>query len=256
MVESKIDDARGRLTRLIKYTSGDAKELIKHCIHRPAHEGYEDAKQLLKERYGNEYIILAAYKNDLHGGPNLRPDNSKDYQQFYTFLLKYKNIIANKSINTFNSLDILRIMVSKMPSNAQDRWTRKTLNIRKCQLEEPCLQHFLEFMKDKTLLVSDPVFSKEAMNCRSENDDRNPKRPSVKNNVKTFNVNIQDDTVRRKDDSLNCLRCNDSHHLDHCEKFITDTIEERVQFLTENALCYACCEPMTSWHNSRSCRKR
>ena len=45
-------DARGRLTRLIKYTSGDAKELIKHCIHRPAHEGYEEAKQLLKERYG------------------------------------------------------------------------------------------------------------------------------------------------------------------------------------------------------------
>ena len=147
-------------------------------------------------------------------------------------------------------------MVSKMPSNAQDRWTRKTLNIRKRQSEEPCLQHFLDFMKDETLLVSDPVFSIEAMNCRSENDDKNPKRPSVKNNVKTFNVNIQDDTVRRKDDSLNCLRCNDSHHLDNCEKFITDSIEERVQFLTENALCYACCEPMTSWHNSRSCRKR
>ena len=29
VVESKIEDPRGRLTRLIKYTTGEAKELIK-----------------------------------------------------------------------------------------------------------------------------------------------------------------------------------------------------------------------------------
>ena len=32
VVEIKIDDPRGRLTRLIKCTTGDVKELIKHCI--------------------------------------------------------------------------------------------------------------------------------------------------------------------------------------------------------------------------------
>ena len=31
-VESKIDDPRGCLARLIKYTKGEAKELIKHCV--------------------------------------------------------------------------------------------------------------------------------------------------------------------------------------------------------------------------------
>ena len=38
VVESKIDDLRGRLPRLIKYTTGDAKELIKHCIELPSNE--------------------------------------------------------------------------------------------------------------------------------------------------------------------------------------------------------------------------
>ena len=32
VVESKIEDPRGRLTRLIKYTVTDARDLIKHCI--------------------------------------------------------------------------------------------------------------------------------------------------------------------------------------------------------------------------------
>ena len=32
VVEKKIDDPQGRLTRLIKYTDGEPKEMIKHCI--------------------------------------------------------------------------------------------------------------------------------------------------------------------------------------------------------------------------------
>ena len=48
VVEEKIEDPRGRLTRLIKYTAGEAKDLIKHCIQQPSAEGYENAMELLK----------------------------------------------------------------------------------------------------------------------------------------------------------------------------------------------------------------
>ena len=34
LVESKIEDHCGRLTGLIKYTTGEAKELIKHCTEQ------------------------------------------------------------------------------------------------------------------------------------------------------------------------------------------------------------------------------
>ena len=39
VVEKKIEDSRGRLTRLIKYTAGEAKDLIKHCIQQPFSRG-------------------------------------------------------------------------------------------------------------------------------------------------------------------------------------------------------------------------
>ena len=42
-VEKKIDDPRGRLTRLIKYTRGEPQELVKHFIHDRADCGYKNA---------------------------------------------------------------------------------------------------------------------------------------------------------------------------------------------------------------------
>ena len=51
VVESKVDDPREKLTRLIKYTSGDARELIKHCIQLPSNEGFKHAKYLLGKVY-------------------------------------------------------------------------------------------------------------------------------------------------------------------------------------------------------------
>ena len=45
--EKKIEDPRGRLIRLIKYTTGEGKDLIKNCIQLPANDGYEAAKNQL-----------------------------------------------------------------------------------------------------------------------------------------------------------------------------------------------------------------
>ena len=61
VVESKVDDPRRKLTRLIKYTSGDARELIKHCIQLPSKEGFKHAKYLLEKVYGSPHKTLASY---------------------------------------------------------------------------------------------------------------------------------------------------------------------------------------------------
>ena len=46
-VEKKPEKPRGKLTRLIKYTPGEVKEMIKHCTQLPPKEGYETAKQMM-----------------------------------------------------------------------------------------------------------------------------------------------------------------------------------------------------------------
>ena len=65
IVEKRIDNPRGKLTRLIKYTKGDAKEMIKHCVQQPPAEDFRNAKALLERNYGNPYKIMTMYKKEI-----------------------------------------------------------------------------------------------------------------------------------------------------------------------------------------------
>ena len=59
VVESTVKDQRGRLMRLIRYTSDEAKELIKHCVHEE-HLCYDKAITLLETEYGKPDTITEA----------------------------------------------------------------------------------------------------------------------------------------------------------------------------------------------------
>ena len=55
VAERKVDDPIGSLTHLIKYTSGEAKELVENCLYLPASEGYKAATRMMNERYGDPH---------------------------------------------------------------------------------------------------------------------------------------------------------------------------------------------------------
>ena len=61
-VENKIEDPRGKLTCLIKYTTVEVKEMLKNCIQLPPKEGYETAKQRMHKLYGDPHRVIAAYR--------------------------------------------------------------------------------------------------------------------------------------------------------------------------------------------------
>ena len=54
---------RGRLTRLIKYATGE--DLIKYCILQPSAAWYKNAIRLLESRYGDPFKILASYQREI-----------------------------------------------------------------------------------------------------------------------------------------------------------------------------------------------
>ena len=65
LVEKRIDDPRGRLTRLIRYTKGDPKDMIQHCVQQPPSVGYKNAKKILDQKYGNPYNIMGVYRKEI-----------------------------------------------------------------------------------------------------------------------------------------------------------------------------------------------
>ena len=50
-----------KLTRLLYYCTGPAKNVIQCCSVMKPTEGYKRARQLLKDRFGDEYVIAEAW---------------------------------------------------------------------------------------------------------------------------------------------------------------------------------------------------
>ena len=103
---------------------------------------------------------------------------------------------------------------------------------------------FIQFVNDETLIVTDPVFSKEAVEQYVE------KKPSCKKEkISAF-------ATGNEENSDVCIYCNERHKLECCNSFMDKTLKERIKFLTKQKSCYGCLKPMTVAHNGKTCTQR
>ena len=130
-VENKVDDPIGKLRKLIKYTSGDARELIKHCIQLPSNEGFKHAKYLLEKVYGNPHKILASHRKEVKNWHPIKFRDAIAFRRFHNLLLRCKSVAANQKWNALDTPDILCMLTSKLPSGIKERWNREVLKIRR-----------------------------------------------------------------------------------------------------------------------------
>ena len=121
VVEKRIDDPRGRLARLLKYTSGNAKEMIKHCIQEPPIMGYQHAKKILVEKYGNQYHVMVEYRKDIKAWSIIRSGDAEGYQRFYNFLQKCESITQSAQWNQLDTPDVICMLLDKLPSHTRDK---------------------------------------------------------------------------------------------------------------------------------------
>ena len=162
LVESKIEDPRLRLTRLIKYTTGETKELIKNCIEEPVNKGYKNALNLLYRIYGGQHTILAAYKKEVKVWPQIKVGDASGFWKFYNFLLKCQSIIGRNKWNALDSPESICMLLSKLPGELGDRWNREVYSIRAKDSREPELKDLINYVDKEAALVSDPLFSEKA----------------------------------------------------------------------------------------------
>ena len=257
VVETKIEDPRGRLTRLLKYTVGEAKELIKHCIQLPHDKGYKYAKSLLEKTYGNPHKILSSYRKEVKDWPQVKFGDAKAFRKFFNFLLKCESVSDNQHWNALDTPEILCMLISKLPGVLMDRWNRKVQNIRRRESREPDLIDFVRFVEEETLLMNDPLFSREAL-C--EYAGQKEKEGKAKHKKLKNCYTKSEEKVTQNYSSVNprkkCVFCDGSHDLDDCQFYTEIPVEERSKFLKENKLCYGCYEEISTQHTARSCKNR
>ena len=229
VVEKRVRDSVGRLQRLIKYTSGDAKEMIKGCVYDNKN-GYDQAKRLLKFRYGDPHRVLSAYSKELKEWKNIKSGDSIALRKFCNFLTKCNCVIKGNYWNTLDSIDNLCTILSKLPGNTRDKWNRKALSIRTNYLREPELQDMITFVSEELTLWSDPLFSKEALEQRKLLGTDPGKGPPSNKPFKSF----------YSGQNVYCQLCNKTHDIEGCPLFKGKPIKDKINILMRSRLCFGC----------------
>ena len=103
-------------------------------------------------------------------------------------------------------------------------------------------------MNDENLKISDPVFSKEAV---EQYIDNKTKSRRVATYVLGSKKKFDDSAVRSP-----CINCEENHQLDGCLKFMGITLKDIINFLSKKKYCFGCSQPMKPKHNAKTCDKR
>ena len=157
------------------------------------------------------------------------------------------------------------MLTSKPLSGTKKMWNREVLKIRRQQHREPNLEDFTKYVEDEAILMSDPLFSRQALSEylskpeRSLREDRRKKKvgncrvQSDESQIKIYeNVNRSKSSKEKEI----CVLCNGSHNLDECKAYNDVMVKECRKFLTKQKLCCGCYEEISSTNTARNCPKR
>ena len=97
---------------------------------------------------------------------------------------KDQSITADITWNALYTPDTLHSLLAKIPGNMKDIWNRLTYNLRRHQEMDAEFADLVNFVEEETILVTDPMFSRDALDSVMDN----AKRPDHRSRgVKTCN---------------------------------------------------------------------
>ena len=218
VVENLIDNPKQRLVRLLKYTQGDAKELIKHCVHEDQENCYKEALRLLEKDYGDPLRMACAYLEKLKNWPHVKANDVVALKGLYRFLLRCLAFQKKGNIDLDSPLTI-RCVQLVLPINMQDAWTAKASKWRNKNKQEATFTDFTQFIDEWCQRLSDPVYAR-----------------GKSKEVKTLKTEVKEVKGAKEE----CQFCSQHHDLDDCPTFATKTAREKKEFLFRAKMCFCC----------------
>ena len=239
-VERRVKDHDERLSFLIQYCRGAAKEAVEKRVMLPPDQGYRDAKDILRKNFGQKHIVIRAFINKVVRGPQIRASESDKLSQLARDM---KNCILNSEQMRYkadiNSMDTLKKVVMRLPSQLQAKWAEESSRLIKSGIE-PEFSHLTEFV-ERRAVVANTAFGK-LVGSRPDGE-KSPKpvklRMAGDQGVKAMKLATQVSNSLQKSDRLRapgqpygaatqasnvalpstCLFCDGSHALEKCFRF-------------------------------------
>ena len=139
------------------------------------------------------------------------------------------------------------------------------LKIGRQQHREPNLEDFTKYVEDEAILMSDSLFSRQALSEYLSKPECSLREDWRKKKVANYRVQ-SDESQIKKDENVDrlksskekdsCILCSGRHNLDECKAYNNMMVKEGSKFLTKQKFCYGCYEKKSSTHTVRNCPKQ
>ena len=148
------------------------------------------------------------------------------------------------------------MLLSKLPDQPRDRWNREVYSIRANHSRGPELNDLINYVDKETALVSDSLFSKEAVEQYLDERDL---KVDERWRVRSYAIRSEEQSKNKPDKDTKkdkCVTCTTCHDLDDCSIFMSLTVEYWIKVLFKNKLCYGCYGCISRDHSARNCKQQ
>ena len=157
VVHTKVMYGQVNLTRLLQYTTGPAKMAIKNCALIGGVAGYTQARDMLKNRYGNSHFLLQMIISELNNGKRIMKANELQQlaDELSTALTALGQLGKCAGLNTQQSIiDILQ----RCQPHVRNNWMKKALDCKRRNDVYPAFDEFVAFVQNVASESCDPVY--------------------------------------------------------------------------------------------------
>jgi len=207
----------------------------------------------LDERYGSPELVEAAIMNKLRDFPKLINKDSKRLDDLSDILFEIESVKEDTRYRSllayYNLSSEILPTVNKLPHNIQEKWITRAASYKKQHsVTFPPFSIFAEFIREISKVRNDPGFAYEqSVPYRKEHMPQKPFVAKSSISVKKTEVS-QAEEVSRND---LCPVHNSTRSLNQCRGFRAKPLQQRKKFLSENGICYRCCD--SNKHLRRTC---
>ena len=240
--KATVDDAI-KLNRLFEYCEGKAAKVIKPCAFMSPTEGYTKARQLLKNRFGNNYVISDAWVRKVTEGGSIKANDAVGLLDLADDVHACVNTLtAMGNVGEIDNREKMIKIIDRLPHFIVSRWRKEAVSHLEKNGSYPNILKLSEFLYKVAKEMNDPVFGISHPNGQVSS--------ISKGKVSSFSVQANDaDTTKE----IKCYLCEDNHRLVRCERFSCMKPTDKLEFVRNKRICFCCLGARS--HIASQCRQ-
>ena len=272
LIECRQIKPAERLHYLKRYLSGQAKECVEGFVLLSSDSAYDDAKKLLKERFGNNFSVANAFRQKLHNWPKISGNDAVGLMKLSDFLRQCETAMkANTYLKVLDDCHENHHILKKLPDWLVTRWSRLASDWMDLHENFPPFNEFCRFITKEAKIANNPVTAMQNVKSAGtwiRQEDAKIKRHVGATEVQSEEYSLYDSSskggfgqakkkyytgVSTQKKKRPCHLCSQDHHLDVCPDFLRKKLADRTKYIKEEKLCFGC---LNSNHVSKDCKRK